>query len=239
MGVFRFKRFDVDDGGCGMKICSDSVLLAAWFLPPLATARTVLDIGAGSGVLSLLAADMLPHARITGVEIDPAAAQTAIHNFSVSPWADRLELVNCSFEQYIPAVKPDAIISNPPYFSNGALAAEAARAGARHQCGLDYRSLIDYAVARLAPGGALGFVSPCDGSPRQESDITAHAEMAGLKVRRLCRVATAPGKRPSRLLWHLEAGESPCRVSLLEMRRADGTYSDPYRQLVEPYYMKL
>lgn len=85
----------------------------------------------------------------------------------------------------------------------------------------------------------LALCRPATAARSQESDITAHAEMAGLKVRRLCRVATAPGKRPSRLLWHLEAGESPCRVSLLEMRRADGTYSDPYRQLVEPYYMKL
>ena len=55
MGVFHFKRFDIDDHGCGMKICSDSVLLAAWFLPPYRDARSVADVGAGSGILAMLA----------------------------------------------------------------------------------------------------------------------------------------------------------------------------------------
>lgn len=51
MGVFRFKGFEVDDCGCGMKVCSDSVLLAAWFLEPYPDAAYVLDVGTGSDSL--------------------------------------------------------------------------------------------------------------------------------------------------------------------------------------------
>ena len=68
--MFRFKQFHVDDSGCGMKICSDSVLLGAWFLPSHSHAASVLDIGAGSGLLSLMAAQVCPEASVTGIEID-------------------------------------------------------------------------------------------------------------------------------------------------------------------------
>lgn len=239
MGVFKFKRFEVDDCGCGMKICSDSVLLAAWFLPAVPEARTVLDIGTGSGVLALLAADMLPKARITGLEIDHAAARAAVLNFENSPWPQRIAVAECSFEQYMPDGQADAIISNPPYFSNGALAGNNARAIARHQSSLSYQSLLAYAAAHLAPKGSLGFISPCDGSRHDEENIIFAAEMTGLKVRRLCRVATSAGKKPTRLLWHIVRGEAPAEITHLEIRHADSSYTLPYRRLVEPYYMKI
>lgn len=239
MGVFKFKRFEVDDCGCGMKICSDSVLLAAWFLPAVHEARTVLDIGTGSGVLALLAADMLPKARITGLEIDHAAARAAALNFKKSSWPQRLHVAECSFEQYKPECQTDAIISNPPYFSNGALAGNNARAAARHQSSLSYQSLLAYAAVHLAPDGSLGFISPCDGNRHDEENIVFATEMTGLKVRRLCRVATSAGKKPSRLLWHIARGEAPTETSQLEIRHTDGSYTLPYLRLVEPYYMKI
>ena len=90
MGVFHFRQFDIDDRDCGMKICSDSVTFGAWFLPQHTQAHTVLDIGAGSGLLSLMAAQCMPHAEITGIEIDEAAAAAARHNFAASQWARRL-----------------------------------------------------------------------------------------------------------------------------------------------------
>ena len=85
MGVFQFTRFAVDDHGCGMKICSDSVLLAAWFLSPYSDRLSVADVGSGSGVLALLAADIMPQARIAGVELDSSAAAAASANFCASP----------------------------------------------------------------------------------------------------------------------------------------------------------
>ena len=80
MGVFHFKQFDIDDSGCGMKICSDSVLLGAWFFPRHKRARRVADVGAGSGLLSLMAAQILPGASIVGLEIDSDAARAARAN---------------------------------------------------------------------------------------------------------------------------------------------------------------
>lgn len=238
MAVFHFKHFDIDDCGCGMKICSDSVLLAAWLLPGSKAGR-VLDVGAGSGVISLLAADILPSAHIAALEIDPVAAQTARHNFSNSPWNRRLELVECNFMDYSPPGQPDIIISNPPYFSNGAVSDDICRAKARHQSELTYGTLIDYAATYLAKDGILGFVSPCDGMRNAEDAIICHAEMSGLKLRRLCRVATSPRRSPTRLLWQFSRSDGSLDVSRLDMRYTDGSYTDEYRQLVEHLYKKI
>lgn len=234
MGVFRFKKFDVDDSGCGMKICSDSVLLAAWFLPAHRTARTVVDIGAGSGVLSLLAADILPEARVTAVEIDAAAAAAAAANFAASPWGNRLNLVHCDFADFASVPRTfDAVISNPPYFGEGLRSADAARAAARHQQGLSYSSILK--TPMLAPDGHLGLVAPAE----LEADIVFAAEMAGLKMRRICRVHTSPRGPATRLLLDIARIDGPLEVRELFMRDAAGAYTREYRDLVEPYYLYL
>ncbi len=234
MGVFRFKNFDVDDSGCGMKICSDSVLLAAWFLPAHRTARTVADIGAGSGVLSLLAADILPDAGVTAVEIDAAAAAAAAANFAASPWPHRLNLVHCDFADFAAVPRAfDAVISNPPYFGEGLRSADAARAAARHQQGLGYSSILK--MPMLAPDGHLGLVAPAE----LEADIVFAAEMAGLKVRRLCRVHTSPRRPATRLLLDIARTDGPLEAHELFMRDAAGDYTREYRDLVEPYYLYL
>lgn len=232
MGVFRFKGFEVDDCGCGMKICSDSVLLAAWFLRPYARARRIVDVGTGSGVLALLAARMCPDAVITGVEIDSEAAVAAAKNFAASPWASRLRCENKDISDFEAEKTPDIIISNPPYFTNGVASADSSRAAARHQDSLTYATLL---ALPLAPVGHLGMVTPAD----VYDDIIFEAEMRRRKLCRLCRVRTSPSKEAVRLLWDFSDTDEGCVEETLELRDSDGRYSEAYRELVEPYYLKL
>lgn len=235
MGVFHFKHFDIDDHGCGMKICSDSVLLAAWFLPSYREARTVADVGAGSGILAMMAADIMPDAIITAIEKDTAAAEAASRNFTASPWADRLTTVNADFVDFAAEGnhKFNLVISNPPYFTTGAQATDAARAAARHQDTLSYDTILTANI--LEPGGHIGLVSPAE----FEHDIIYRAELSRLKLRRLCRVVTSPSKQPTRLLWDFATDDGPLTDTTLAMRDTDGRYSPDYRQIVEPFYMKL
>lgn len=235
MGVFRFKEFSVDDSGCGMKICSDSVLLAAWFLPPYSSAASIADIGAGSGVLALLAAQICPHATVDAVELVHAAAEAAAANFAASPFAGRVTAIEADFSAWEHKHSYDLIISNPPYFTTGELSADISRSTARHQDGLSYASLLRRSAAILSPGSHLGLVSPAD----FEKDIIFQAEMAGMKLRRLMRVKTSPAKGATRLLWDFSNTDGHTSTEELSMRQADGSYSTSYRALVERFYMKL
>lgn len=232
MGVFRFRQFEVDDNGCGMKICSDSVLLAAWFLAPYAGARKVLDAGAGSGLLALMAALICGQAEVTAIELDEGAARAAEANFQNSPWRDRLRLLCCDYCDYRPSEPHDIIISNPPYFTNGVLSPDMARRGARHQSGLTFESLL---AAQLAKNGHLGMVTPA----AAYDDVIFHAAMHRRYPVRICKVVTSPGKDAARLLWDFADAEAPLAEETLELRDNDGFYSTAYRKIVEPYYLKL
>ena len=87
--MFRFKRFSVCQQGCAMKVGTDGVLLGAWCALE-ASQRRVLDIGTGTGVIALMAAQRSAEARITAVDIDGECARRAAGNFAASPWGDRL-----------------------------------------------------------------------------------------------------------------------------------------------------
>ncbi len=92
--AFSFKAFHIEDYGCGMPVSTDGVLLGAW--APLTGAKRVLDIGAGSGLLSLMAAQR-SEAEILAVELDSSAAHASRANFKASPWASRLALYQAQF----------------------------------------------------------------------------------------------------------------------------------------------
>lgn len=233
--LFHFKQFKVDDAGCGMKICSDSVLLASWFLPKYPEAKIIVDVGTGSGVLALMAAQVCHQAQIMALEIDESAAAAAKFNFRNSPWCDRLDLFCGNFADYEPCDKVDLIISNPPYFRNGETAPDKLRAAARHQSELGYSSLLAYAARNLAPDGHLGMVSPSEAY----DDILFAAELAGLKLRGVCKVKTSQRKDFTRILWDFALNDGFIEETQLSIRINGNEYSPEYIELVNPYYTKI
>jgi tRNA1Val (adenine37-N6)-methyltransferase len=87
---FAFKQFRVQQDRCALKVGTDGVVLGAW--ANVEEAKRILDIGTGTGLLALMAAQRAPGARIDAVEIDEAAAEQAAENVAASPWADRVRV---------------------------------------------------------------------------------------------------------------------------------------------------
>lgn len=229
MGRFRFKQFDVDDGGCAMKVGTDSVLLGAWC--DCRGARRVLDLGAGSGLLALMIAQRVPDATITAIEIDPEACEAAAANFAASPWGDRLTAVCSDALAYAPEFLPDLIVCNPPYFIGGLQSPDTRRALARHSAGLCPESAVEIAARILSPSGSLAMVTPAD----YADSLLFHAEMHRLNLWRRCRVTTS-GTQPSRLLWQWGREACPVEETSLTLRR-DGHLTPEYTALTSAFYL--
>lgn len=226
--MFEFKQFAVDDYGCGMKIGSDSVLLGAWFLPQVAGVRSLIDAGAGSGVLALMASQVCTEAAITAVEIDAAAAEACRRNVEASHRGGRIAVEQGDFRTLLhPAV--DAIISNPPYFTETTLAPLRERALARHQTNLTYGDLLHKSKALLKPDGRLGLIAPAD----HEDALTYLGELAGLPLLRLCRVHTSAAKPPKRIMAVFGKSAEPALTESLTIG------SEEYKALVEPFYIRI
>src|SRR5690606_40255750 len=128
--VFRFKRFDVDQEGCAMKINTDGVLLGA--TATINRPARILDIGTGTGVIALMLAQRYPSARITAIEIDPEAANTADKNFKASPFSANLNCQAVGLQHFETRQQFDLIVSNPPYFLHSLTSKDDRNRLARH-----------------------------------------------------------------------------------------------------------
>ena len=131
---FAFKQFEVRQGRSAMKVGTDGVLLGAWFDAGVQAMR-ILDIGTGTGLIALMAAQRNPLARIDAVEIDPDSSADAADNFCRSAWRERLELHACSFAEFCGRTASgiyERIVSNPPYFVDSVRAVDEGRNRARH-----------------------------------------------------------------------------------------------------------
>ena len=142
-----------------MKVCTDAVLFGA--MAPLNQGDRVLDIGAGTGVLSLMAAQ-LGAAHVTAVELTQQGYEEAQLNFNNSPWTDCLEAVHRDIQGFAGTAgcQYDLIICNPPFFENHSKTTNSLRKIARHNDQLAFTDLIKSTGQLLSCQGLFYLLLP-------------------------------------------------------------------------------
>ncbi|MFC1237032.1 tRNA1(Val) (adenine(37)-N6)-methyltransferase [Vibrio sp. F74] len=229
---FKFKRFSVYGGFSGMPVSTDGVLLGAWIDSD--QSNSILDIGTGTGLLTLMCAQRFPHAQMSAIEIDLEAYDAAKINFRHSGWGDQINLIHGDILQW-EAVNPfDTIICNPPYFTDGEQSHSPHRATARHTDSLSHSQLLVVCKKLLAPEGKANFILP-----RVEGiAFISAAKSLGWSVSRLCQVAPTDAKQVSRLLIELSLKEHKTEASKLVIHQA-GQYSTDFIALTKDFYLKM
>ena len=155
-----------------MKVCTDACLfgaIAASYFVANTQPLHVLDIGTGTGLLSLMFAQKNNEALIDAVEIDEAAAAQANENFTASPWKERLILHHTSIQQFTTPNQPinqstnqlyDLILSNPPFFEGDLKSPDDSRNTALHSSELSFEELLSSIQKLLKPSGVFGVLLP-------------------------------------------------------------------------------
>ena len=217
-----------------MKIGTDGVLLGAWV--DVADARSILDVGIGTGLVAIMCAQRNAQARVHGIDIVKDAATEAQQNMARTAWCDRLSAEHTDLRDYDPDVRFDHIVSNPPFFLTTLQSPDATRAMARHADTLPYADLVSAAERLLVPGGRLSVVLPteCAATFRRVA-------FERLWLSRITDVVTREGEAPKRTLMEFRLSAKPlmpCADSLT-IQAKDGSYTEEYRRLTEEFYLNF
>ena len=216
-----------------MKVGTDSVLLGAW-TPAKAPSR-ILDIGAGTGVLSLMMAQRFPKAQIWAIECHKQAAQECQENVSLSPWP-HIRVVTADIRHWEAPEKYDLIISNPPFFSENTLSPDRVRAMARSNEYLPFSDLLSCIPLLLAPQGFFSVIIPY----REEESFLQIAMENGLFPTQILHVQGNSLSPIKRSLLLLRAQESPLPTAeklIIEKERHQ--YTQEYQELTKNFYLKF
>ncbi len=235
---FRFKQFAVQDSECGMKVGTDGVLLGAWAALGCKAPCRVLDIGSGSGLISLMLAQRFATATVTGIDIDQSAIEQSRVNFADSPFADRLHAHCISLQAYGTEARTtfDLIVSNPPFFQESLHCPDAKRTLARHTSTLSYEELTAYAARLLAPDGSLELILPAS----EENKIVCSAEQQNFYLQRICRVRGRINKPHKRILLAFSRRRTGTPMeSELVLETLDGKRTRAYQELAKDFYLDL
>ncbi len=232
---FKFKQFTIQQEHAPFKITTDSVMLGAW--ADFHGARNILDIGTGTGVLALMAAQRTD-ANIVAIEPDPGAFMQAGLNISDSPWHERITLINTGVQDYFPkaGLLFDAVITNPPFFVDSLPNPDPGKAMARHSLTLSFRELLEAAIRLMVPSGTLHLVLPVN----EAGQVIEIAGSLGLYCQRKLNVRPAPETPPSRVLMTLGYSQGNVEESTIVIEKGGRhNYSDEYVSLTKDFYLKF
>jgi tRNA1Val (adenine37-N6)-methyltransferase len=231
---FSFKQFTVHQDACAMKVCTDACIQGAYTARHVA-GRTVMDIGTGTGLLSLMLAQQLPATTITAIELDSNAAAQAAANVAASPWANQISVITTDVKE-LPVTEPyDFIITNPPFYEADLKSSNQLRNQAMHATTLNYGSLINVMLDHLAPAGSFSILLPY----RPFADFNKIAVDKGFYARELLNVRQSEQHDYFRTIGIFTRGTGDTIQKEMSIRSADNTYTAAFTALLKDYYLYL
>ncbi|MFE3867522.1 tRNA1(Val) (adenine(37)-N6)-methyltransferase [Flavobacterium sp. LS2P90] len=237
MSKFQFKQFSLEQDRCAMKIGTDGVLLGAW-APIENHSYSILDIGAGTGIIALMLAQRSNAEQIDALEIDEEAYEQSVDNFENSPWSDRLFCFHAGLDEFMeePEDEYDLIVSNPPFYTDDFKSATEQRDLARFADAMPFEDLIEAADLLLSENGIFAVIIPF----KEEESFLAIAkeyELYPLKITRVKGTPTTEIKRSLLAFCRIEKIDFPIDELIIETARH--IYTPEYMELTKDFYLKF
>lgn len=236
MKPFKFKQFTIHQDRCAMKIGTDGVLLGAW-VPIDTSVNSILDIGTGTGVIALMAAQRSDAEIIDALEIDTEAYEQAVENFEASPWGDRLFCYHASFQEFFEEIENqyDVLISNPPFYTADYKTSDAQRDLARFQDALPFEHLLVGASRLLSDHGKLAIILPF----KEEERVIEIGEQVNLFPQKITRVRGNAASEVKRSMMLFSFIQTECEIDELVIENSRHQYTDAYIDLTKDFYLKM
>jgi len=235
---FQFKKFIVQQDKCSMKVCKDSCVFGAWIAKKIESKiispKKILDIGTGSGLLSLMLAQKAS-ANIDAVEINNNAFNQANENFNASPWNERLQAFHADIKKWKSGTTYDLIISNPPFFENDLKPDEIDKNIARHDEGLKLIDLIQSIKQHINSNGYFAILLPFHRVQYFEN----LAEENNFYLLNKLLIRQTPKHEYFRGILFFSLQKKNPIINEMTIKNEAGNYTEEFSELLKDYYLAL
>jgi tRNA1Val (adenine37-N6)-methyltransferase len=231
---FSFKQFTINQGKSGFKVGTDSVLLGA--SADFAGVRRILDIGSGTGVISIMLAQRCD-ADIVAIEPDYESYLESCDNVALSPWNTRIRVENTDLQSYTQeSGKFDLIITNPPYFNNSLRNPDPRKSTARHTDTLNSREILEGVLKLLDAEGRLQIILPY-----VEGNIfIAEANKFDLYCNSIIKIKPTPAAEIRRLILTFSLVRRSATEKFLTIEHGKRhEFTEEYINLTKDFYLKF
>lgn len=236
---FQFKQFTVHQNRSAMKVTTDSCFFGAWAAREMENGEwkmeNVLDIGTGTGLLSLMVAQTI-NAQIDGVEIDKDAAEQAKENIRSSLWPDRIKIFNENILSWQPTKKYDCIICNPPFYENELASVHEKKNLAHHSSQLTISQVLEIIKCNLKSDGVFFLLYPF----KRKEEIEKLVRLNDLYVGKQVVLRQSSNHPPFRVVI-MGANWQPDKIISIETSIWNDRqqYTEEFVELLKDYYLYL
>ena len=229
---FQFKYFTISQNRTALKVGTDSMLLGAFVSAK--NPKYALDLGAGTGVLSLMLCQKFPTLNVEAIEIDKGAFQDCLSNVKQSSWSEQVNAIQGDYFSHVFSRSYDLIVSNPPFYLEQAVGMKSESKLAKHTSKEDFFSFISLVKSLLAQDGTCWIIIP-----HTQLDLLVHcAKRVSLYVSNLVIIDAKESKPNSRVIVALSNVFTSIKTSRLVIRNEDNSYSDSYINLTKEFHSK-
>lgn len=228
MKPFQFKNFSITQSKNVFRVGTDGVLLGT--LSSVESARSVLEVGTGTGLISLMVAQRNAKAHIIALDITKDAVSLAAQNFSQSPYSDQLQVLLSDFKEFQTEMKFDLIISNPPYFEENPSLKDRI---ARQQTDLTFENLISKAANLLSQIGVISVIIPFEAA----EIINEIATRNQLNLHRKIIIYGIKDSTPKRLILEFGLREEEFEEQEFTIEKSPRKFSDEYLKLTKEFHV--
>ncbi len=216
-----------------MKVGTDAMLLGAF--AEVDNHDEVLDIGAGTGVLSLMLAQKAANLSVSAVEFDEEALKDLAVNFQNSSFDSNFTILAEDFNTLELEKQFDVIISNPPFYKDSFTVGEkGSRSKARNEENLSFETLISRSKKMLKPGGRFWFIFPSSDYDQIKRFVVENQLFMEKEV-----VVNGKPSTPTRVIFCLSLVKSDkVEKYSLTIRNSSGGYTQEYIELTKDFHAK-
>ena len=228
MKPFRFQKFDIIQHENVFRVGTDGVLLGA--LCQVENAQKILEVGTGTGLISLMLAQRNPNAKITALDLNEDAVKLAQENFKNALFSERLNVFHQDFKIFESQKEYDFVVCNPPFFEENNSVKDIL---ARQQVELTFRNLIEKASKILSSEGIFSVIIPSESAQEFEN----LAEDFDLYLVRKVNIFGIENGVLKRNVLEFSKKKSALETLDFTIEKSPRKYSDQYLELTKEFHV--